>query len=587
MAAPIVGGTTPDLWLDGSVGTYSDAGITPAVDGGAIQQWNDQSGNNRHATQTGTSTLRPTLKTSYQNSLNCVKWSGTQWMNNAFTGEPKTIIVVYLSNIKAFNQTILGANTTAGINDGAYGLNPFNDPSTKMQCFWARSTAADSGSQQVWTTSAEGQLFYFDILGVRTDASTTAALWRHNFQIGSLANTGGAVRAFNAAYIGAGWYGGSVAPHFSGFIAELLMYSVQLSDTEYGNIIAYLENKWALTNSGPNVMAAFSGNSFAQGYGADQNLYLLEGSAGTFNSRPVSFFPNVSGEICRDFRLLRYANGKYYLTYANADQISAPTGMNLYTNTFSVAVSTNLKTFTKQNNVDCSAVAGSSPSTSHSGVWLPNPVQTLNGNIWNDPAISNRPHFMINYTNDGFATNHIAHMFPTSDDLSTWSTPVNISGTLPSSIGGTQVFYDPGSTLGAKYTMFYAYYDGTNHYIQVMQTNTDPPTDNTTSWGGWANVKTGNWASWGTANEHPWVQPKNDGTGGAYIYLDNLGLGTYYSENTTSAWLTGASWSAKAKVTVNGDATQAKFVPQGAMLLQLSYNPFLLRNNLNFGGQPR
>ncbi|HMW26649.1 MAG TPA: hypothetical protein PKC51_08420, partial [Ferruginibacter sp.] len=33
------------LWLKADAGAYSDAGITPAVNGQTVQQWNDQSGN--------------------------------------------------------------------------------------------------------------------------------------------------------------------------------------------------------------------------------------------------------------------------------------------------------------------------------------------------------------------------------------------------------------------------------------------------------------------------------------------------------------------------------------------------------------
>jgi hypothetical protein len=44
------------FWFKASTGVYSDAGTTPAVNGGPVQQWNDQSGGNHHATQaTGSS----------------------------------------------------------------------------------------------------------------------------------------------------------------------------------------------------------------------------------------------------------------------------------------------------------------------------------------------------------------------------------------------------------------------------------------------------------------------------------------------------------------------------------------------------
>jgi len=43
------------LWLRPDAGVYSDAGITPAESSTAVAQWNDRSGNGRHATRVGTS----------------------------------------------------------------------------------------------------------------------------------------------------------------------------------------------------------------------------------------------------------------------------------------------------------------------------------------------------------------------------------------------------------------------------------------------------------------------------------------------------------------------------------------------------
>src|SRR5580692_2641587 len=56
------------LWLKADAGVYSDAGTTLATNGQTVQQWNDQSGNGRHATQ-ATSGNRPTYNTGKFNSL--------------------------------------------------------------------------------------------------------------------------------------------------------------------------------------------------------------------------------------------------------------------------------------------------------------------------------------------------------------------------------------------------------------------------------------------------------------------------------------------------------------------------------------
>jgi len=59
--AVLLPGGTPDpayaglqVWLKADAGVYKDAGVTPAGDGDAVVQWNDQSSNSNHASRIGT-----------------------------------------------------------------------------------------------------------------------------------------------------------------------------------------------------------------------------------------------------------------------------------------------------------------------------------------------------------------------------------------------------------------------------------------------------------------------------------------------------------------------------------------------------
>ena len=54
-------GSGMTLWLKADSGVFSDAGSTAAVSGGAVQEWQDLSGNKNHVNQ-ATAGLRPTLK---------------------------------------------------------------------------------------------------------------------------------------------------------------------------------------------------------------------------------------------------------------------------------------------------------------------------------------------------------------------------------------------------------------------------------------------------------------------------------------------------------------------------------------------
>jgi hypothetical protein len=69
LTSPAQNITGPRLWLKADEGAYTNNGINLATDGQTIQQWNDRSGNNFHATQADAS-KRPT------------------WQLNAFNGKP-------------------------------------------------------------------------------------------------------------------------------------------------------------------------------------------------------------------------------------------------------------------------------------------------------------------------------------------------------------------------------------------------------------------------------------------------------------------------------------------------------------------
>lgn len=64
------------LWLVAHGNSYTNAGATLGTDGSTIQQWNDISGNNRHATQT-TSGYKPVLKTNQANGFSALRFDGS------------------------------------------------------------------------------------------------------------------------------------------------------------------------------------------------------------------------------------------------------------------------------------------------------------------------------------------------------------------------------------------------------------------------------------------------------------------------------------------------------------------------------
>ncbi len=94
-----VGNSTSNrLWLDAVRGVYLDAGITPAVDGDRVRQWNDFSGNGNNAIQ-GAVGNRPFYQTGVVNGWPAIRFTGNSFIDPAALGisgtEGFSIITVF------------------------------------------------------------------------------------------------------------------------------------------------------------------------------------------------------------------------------------------------------------------------------------------------------------------------------------------------------------------------------------------------------------------------------------------------------------------------------------------------------------
>ncbi|WP_100612848.1 proprotein convertase P-domain-containing protein [Confluentibacter lentus] len=100
------------LWLKGDGGAYTNAGITQATNGQPIRQWNDASGNNRHATQ-ATLGNRPLFEAAADNGMPALRFTGDTFIDGPALGIAGTNSYTY---IMAFRDTATG---TGLMTDGA------------------------------------------------------------------------------------------------------------------------------------------------------------------------------------------------------------------------------------------------------------------------------------------------------------------------------------------------------------------------------------------------------------------------------------------------------------------------------------
>ena len=218
------------LWLDGadSSSLFTDAGVTPVkVNGDLVYQWNDKSGNSRHATQT-TSGNRPTWvpPASGRNGLGALAFNGSsQWIN--FTTQSLascTAFIVYQQNDLTNGSVLIGnglggssgwPNYLAATSNTAFNVNNVqaNDPRTNGTQ-WDYSTFKYNGSTGTVTSYSNS-------------SSGTSAT--------------GASGSLSIASIG---YYSSTQYITDGKIGEIIIYPSALSDSDRTSVVNYIKAKW-------------------------------------------------------------------------------------------------------------------------------------------------------------------------------------------------------------------------------------------------------------------------------------------------------------------------------------------------------
>lgn len=227
-------------WWKADAGVYSDAGVTLAVDGNTVQQWNDSSGNSRNLSQ-ATAGSRPTYKTSIVNGLPVVRFGGATdddrmtgaAMSNFFASQGKTIFVVYkrTANVGGALVGDEGENSVL-VQYGSSGTTANNFHKDSGGFDGPQTTAANAGSFNIMTYMHDTSNFYTGVNDTRTASLTSTASGASNSLAGAL-NIGDR----------------STTSHnfLDGDIAEITFYNVALSEASRQQIETYLATKYAVS----------------------------------------------------------------------------------------------------------------------------------------------------------------------------------------------------------------------------------------------------------------------------------------------------------------------------------------------------
>lgn len=233
------------LWLRADNGVYTNTGGTiPAVNGDPVGRWDDQSGNNRHASH-GTVTERPNLITNVVNGLPVLRFvaaDGDRLLSTGVAGGNAASVwaVARWSTLPSSNPGIIqaspaGLSFSGGASDKVIGMWVSNASGV-----WGRgvqSNGTQANLPENFTTSVNTFYAFLN----RYDGSATIEQYVNNNSVGSV-NYDGTLRSWSDFGIGRqaneGW---------NGDIAEVIAFNFAVNTAQRIIVNNYLAAKYGFT----------------------------------------------------------------------------------------------------------------------------------------------------------------------------------------------------------------------------------------------------------------------------------------------------------------------------------------------------
>ena len=224
------------LWLDAA-----DASTLTFSSGSNVSAWRDKSGNGRDAIQPNVS-KQPLLQTGSLNGMPSLKWDGIDdRLDGALpypTSGQTTLFIVY-------EITTNRQERVFDINENGYGNfgSPWNTTPTSEVILWLGGASYPTNALYTQTAPTLGLKHYSVIYN-----GTSSGIWRFG---NSMALTGSGA---NATPTGTLYTLGNQATStngdpFSGRMAEIILYSGNLTTSQRQQIEGYLAWKWGLNTS--------------------------------------------------------------------------------------------------------------------------------------------------------------------------------------------------------------------------------------------------------------------------------------------------------------------------------------------------
>lgn len=227
-----------EVWLDGSDST------TFTLNGSTVSEWRDKSGNSRHFSQ-ATALRQPAVTAAAKNGKSAVSFTN-DWMTSVFTYNVGSIFVVWdqpTTQDVDTNAAVFGQRTSSS-NKAANGTLAFllTMPYQTNVSPWTNPTIAvdpkPASASYRLNGAVPGASFTDFATGV--NIRTTPDRWQH------MSATFSAVSGSKSFVLGADPFTASSRLMQNGHIAEVLLYSAQLSSADVLKVEGYLIAKWGL-----------------------------------------------------------------------------------------------------------------------------------------------------------------------------------------------------------------------------------------------------------------------------------------------------------------------------------------------------
>jgi len=285
-AGPVTAVSSPTE-IAGCVGWWDasdSASITQS--GGLVSQWNDKSGQNNHATASGSA--RPTLTAGGLNGRSVMTFDGsanamTVAANSAFNSSDLTYFIVFRQASAANKGVYTKLSATAGTL--GFGFVVRSDPQIWM-------LQKNAGSAQVLTSTANPttQARVYSVT-----SSTSAAGYLDGVTAVAASGQSADHSLNQAVTIGAR----ASSEYLNGYIAEIIHFNTALSTADRARVEAYLAQRWGISG----VHAQATASSDPVGYWADKSGNARHATQSTAASRPT-----ISATLRNNRRVAQFAS---------------------------------------------------------------------------------------------------------------------------------------------------------------------------------------------------------------------------------------------------------------------------------------